>query len=190
MRLMIIWGSSRTGRKGGVVSDWVKSEVAKDSRFEIDFIDLRELNLPFFDEPTSPFSMKSLDDYTHPEGRTWAERIQKADGVIIVTPEYNHGPPGVLKNTLDWAGPPWIDKPVGFISYGSGAGGARAVEQLRSTTIELGLINVANAIHFEGFRQTFESGEEPSDRSNEKIKKMLNEIWRLGSAFNHSIAAS
>ena len=60
---MIIWGSTRSGRKGGPVADWVKSEAAKDKHFEIDFVDLRELNLPFFDEPTSPFSMQSLDDF-------------------------------------------------------------------------------------------------------------------------------
>ncbi|OVE79040.1 hypothetical protein BVY00_01405 [bacterium G20] len=184
IKLMIIWGSSRQGRKGGVVADWVKNEVGKDSRFAIDFIDLRELDLPFFDEPISPFSMQSLNDYTHPEGRAWAERIEKTDALIILTPEYNHGPPGVLKNALDWAGPPWVDKPVGLISYGGISGGTRAVEQLRSITIELGLINVANAIHFPFFRKTFESGEQPNESSNENLKKMLDEIVRLHTAFS------
>jgi len=181
---MIIWGSSRTGRKGGIVADWVKQQAGGDGRFEVDFVDLRELNLPFFDEPISPFNMQGLDDYTHPEGRAWAERVQAADAVIIITPEYNHAPPGVLKNALDWAGPPWVDKPVGLISYGGAAGGARAVEQLRSITIELGLINVASAIHFVGFRQTFESGEQPNEQSNEKLKKMLDEILRLRTAMS------
>jgi NAD(P)H-dependent FMN reductase len=182
MKLMIIWGSSRQGRKGGVVADWVKQKAAEDNRFEVDFIDLRELNLPFFNEPISPFSMKSLDNYTHPEGRAWAERIAKTDGFIIITPEYNHGPPGVLKNTLDWAGPPWVDKPVGLISYGSISGGTRAVEMLRSITIELGLINVANAIHFPFFRKTFESGEQPSESTNENLKKMFDKIVSLRTA--------
>lgn len=183
MRLMIIWGSSRSGRKGGVVADWVKSQASADSRFEIDFVDLRELNLPFFDEPISPFSMKSINDYTHPEGRAWAERVQANDAIIIVTPEYNHGPPGVLKNTLDWVGPAWKDKPVGLISYGGISGGTRVVEQLRSITIELGLINVANAIHFPFFVKAFESGEQPSESTNENFKKMLDEIIRLRTAF-------
>ncbi len=184
MRLLIIWGSSRQGRKGGVVASWVRGRASADGRFEVDFVDLRELNLPFFDEPTSPFSIQSLDDYTHPEGKAWAQRVQAADCVIIVTPEYNHGPPGVLKNTLDWVGKPWADKPVGLISYGGISGGARAVEQLRSITIELGLINVANAIHFPFFRKTFESGEQPSESTNENLKKMLDEIVRIRTAFN------
>lgn len=183
MKLMVIWGSSRSGRKGGVVADWAKSEVAKDGRFELDFVDIAELKLPFFDEPTSPFGMQSLDDYTHPEGKAWAQRVQAADGVILITPEYNHGPPGVLKNALDWVGPPWKDKPVGLISYGGISGGTRAVEQLRSITIELGLMNVANAIHFPSFAKAFESGEQPSESTNENLKKMLNEIVRLRTAF-------
>ena len=186
MRLMIIWGSSRQGRRGGVVADWVKQQASADGRFEVDFVDLRELNLPFFDEPTSPFSMEGLDDYIHPEGRAWAERIASTDTFIIITPEYNHGPPGVLKNALDWAGPPWIDKPVGLISYGGISGGTRAVEMLRSITIELGLINVANAIHFPFYRKSFESGEQPNEQSNENLRKMLNELLRLHAAFHNS----
>jgi NAD(P)H-dependent FMN reductase len=182
MKLVIIWGSSRTGRKGGVVADWVKQKAGADGRFEVDFIDLRELNLPFFDEPISPFSMNSLDDYTHAEGRAWAERIAGSDGFIIVTPEYNHGPPGVLKNTLDWVGPPWKDKPVGLISYGGISGGTRAVEMLRSITIELGLINVAKAIHLPFFVKAFESGEQPSESTNENLKKMFDQIVRLRTA--------
>lgn len=183
---MIIWGSSRTGRKGGVVTDWVKQQISADKRFEVDFVDLRELDLPFLDEPTSPFSMQSPDEYTHPEGRTWAERVGASDGVILITPEYNHGPPGVLKNTLDWVGAPWKDKPVGLISYGGISGGTRAVEQLRSITIELGLINVAKAIHFPFFAKAFESGEQPNESTNENLKKMLDEIVRLKTAFKRA----
>ncbi|MBI2592290.1 NAD(P)H-dependent oxidoreductase [Candidatus Saccharibacteria bacterium] len=192
MKLMIIWGSTRQGRKGGVVAKWVKDEAAKDSRFEVDFVDLREPNLPFFDEPTSPFSMKSLNDYTHPEGRAWAERVEKADAVIVVTPEYNHGPPGVLKNALDWVGKPWIDKPLGLISYGGIAGGARAVEQLRAITTELGLIQVATPLHFPYFEKAFDANGQPerSDYYSENLKKMLNEITRLQAAFSRGEPAS
>ena len=182
---MVIWGSSRSGRNGGVVADWVKKHAGADSRFEVDFVDLRELNLPFFDEPVSPFSMAGAGkDYVHPEGKAWAQRVGAADGVIIVTPEYNHGPTGVLKNTLDWVGPEWGNKPVGFVSYGGQAGGARAVEQLRSITIELGLVQVANSIHFVYYPQAFdEKGEPKHEGTNESLKKMFDEIVRLHTLF-------
>lgn len=185
MRLMIIWGSSRQGRKGGPVVEWVKQEAAASERFEIDFIDLQQVVLPFFDEPISPFSMKSAKaSYTNPEGKVWAERVAKAEAVIIVTPEYNHAPPGVLKNALDWVGPEWANKPVGLISYGGISGGIRAVEMLRSITIELGLINVANAIALPFFAKNFESGEQPSESTNESLKKMFDELIRLRSALS------
>lgn len=185
MRLMIIWGSTRQERKGGPVAYWVKSQAKQDKRFEsVDFIDLRELNLPFYDEPTDAFSIEKPEDYKSAEGRAWAERVTKADAVIIVTPEYNHGAPAVLKNALDYVGRPWFDKPVGLISYGGKVGGARAVEQLRSITIELGLINVANAIHFVRFRPSFESGDEPSEDTTARLGKMFGEIERLYKAFH------
>ena len=185
MKLMVIWGSSREGRQGSVVTDWVKKQAGADSRFELDFVDLRELNLPFFDEPVSPFAMASAGkDYTHSEGKAWAKRVGQADAVIIVTPEYNHGPTGVLKNALDWVGPEWRDKPVAFVSYGGISGGARAVEMLRSITIELGLVQVANPIHFVFFSQAFDEQGEPLRKgTNESLKKMFDEIVRLHTIF-------
>lgn len=182
---MIIWGSSRNGRQGGVVAEWVKRHAAADERFELDFVDLKELNLPFFDEPLSPFSMKDAgQDYTHPEGKAWAQRVAKADGVLIVTPEYNHGYPAVLKNALDWVGPEWIDKPVAFVSYGGASGGSRVVEQLRTVTIELGLVQVANPIHFVFFKKAFNEQGEPSyEGTNQSLSKMFDEIVRLHEIF-------
>jgi len=182
---MIIWGSSRQGRSGGMVADWVKKHAATDKRFEVDFVDLRELKLPFFDEPVSPFAMASQGkDYIHPEGKTWAQRVGAAEGVIIVTPEYNHGPSAVLKNALDWVGPEWHDKPVAFVSYGGVSGGTRAVEQLRSITIELGLVQVANPIAFPFYPQAFnDQGEPANNETNESLKKMFDEILRLHTLF-------
>ena len=188
MKLMIIWGSSRQGRNGGVVSGWVKRHAEADSHLEIDFVDLRELNLPFFDEPLSPFAMAAQGQaYKHEEGRAWAERVSRTEGVLLVTPEYNHGPPAVLKNALDWVGREWLDKPVAFVSYGSAAGGARAVEQLRSITIELGLVQVANSIHFFFYQQAFgEDGEPTHPGTNASLKKMFDELLRLHTIFSAS----
>jgi NAD(P)H-dependent FMN reductase len=185
MKLMIIFGSSRQGRKGEVVANWVRRNVGADKRFEIDYVDLQQLELPFFDEPLSPFSMARQGlSYTHDVGRIWAERVGNIEGVLIVTPEYNHGYPAVLKNALDWVGPEWVDKPVGFISYGGISGGTRVVEQLRPVVTELGLIQVANAIHFPFFEKSFDDKGEPDRPSkNDELKRMFDEIERLHKAF-------
>lgn len=185
MKLMVIWGSSRQGRKGGVVAGWVKNQASADGRFEIDFVDLRELNLPFFDEPTNPANIKSLDEYTNPEGRAWAERVAAAEAFIFVTPEYNYAPSAVLKNALDWVGHPWADKPVGLIGYGGIVGGARAVQQLRPIVASLGLIQAASSLHFPNFEEVFDEQGQPKrlDYYQTNLKKMLDEILRLRKAF-------
>jgi NAD(P)H-dependent FMN reductase len=185
---MIILGSTRQGRRGEVVAQWVKSAADSDDRFEVDYVDLRELNLPFFDEPNSPFTMYDQgQDYTHMEGRAWADRVGREEGFLIVTPEYNHGYPGVLKNTLDWVGREWIDKPVAFVSYGNITGGARSVEQLRLVTTELGLVQVANAIYFPNIsRDAFTEDGQPSHPSaNDNLKKMFGELIRLHQLFTN-----
>lgn len=183
---MIILGSSRHGRKGETVSSWVHGHAQQDERFEVDLVDTRTLELPFFDEPLSPFAMRDNgQEYTHPEGEAWAGRVAQANGFIIVTPEYNHGYPGVLKNTLDWVGREWGDKPVGFVSYSSQiTGGARAVEQLRPVVTELGLIQVANAIHFPKISEAFDGNGQPVyQKTNEALKRMFDELLRISKAF-------
>ncbi len=185
MKLMVIWGSSRQGRKGGPVAEWVRRRAKADGRFEVDFVDPRELKLPFFDEPLSPFSMaREGQAYSHPEGKEWAERVAAADGYLIVTPEYNRSPSAVLKNALDWVGPEWVDKPVAFVSYGGASGGVYAVGALRNITIELGLVQVANPIHLSRFSDAFdEQGEPKFPRNDELLKEMLDELLRLSNVF-------
>jgi len=184
---MILLGSTRQGRRGEVVAKWVKTAADADSRFEVDYVDLRELNLPFFDEPESPFTMYDEGrDYIRPEGKAWAQRVGKSEGVLVVTPEYNHGYPGVLKNALDWVGREWGDKPVAFVSYGNITGGARSVEQLRQVANELGLVQVANAIYFPGIsRGAFTEAGQPSNAgANDNLKKMFDELIRLHGIFS------
>jgi NAD(P)H-dependent FMN reductase len=186
MRLMVILGSTRQGRRGEVVAKWALGAAGQDGRLEMDYVDLRELNLPFFDEPESPFTMRDAGrGYTHPEGEAWAQRVAKAEGFLIVTPEYNHGYPAVLKNALDWVGREWGDKPVAFVSYGNITGGVRAVEQLRQVANELGLVQVANAIYFPNIsRDAFGQDGQPSHSgANDNLKKMFDELLRLHQIF-------
>jgi NAD(P)H-dependent FMN reductase len=84
--------------------------------------------------------------YTNELGKKWAAKVAEADAYIMVTPEYNHGYPAVLKNAIDWVFYEWQGKPVGFVSYGT-VSGSRAVEQLRQVVIELSMHPIRNAIH-------------------------------------------
>jgi NAD(P)H-dependent FMN reductase len=96
-------------------------------------IDLKEVNLPMFDEPASPL----MQQYQHEHTKNWSKVIDGSDGFIFVTPEYNHSIPASLKNALDYLAIEWRYKPAGLISYGANPGGARAVEHLRSVLAAL-----------------------------------------------------
>jgi len=120
------------GRNGEAVAKWVH-EIAKertDAEFEL--VDIKDFNLPLLDEPLPPI----MGQYSRPHTKAWAAKIGSFDGYVFVTAEYNHGVPGALKNAIDFLFREWNDKAAGFVSYG-GAGGARAVEQLRLVLAEV-----------------------------------------------------
>ena len=100
-------------------------------------------NLPHLDEPRPA---AHGPHYTQPHTHSWAAAIASFDGYIFVTPEYNHSTSAVLKNAIDWVYPEWKRKAAGFVSYGS-AMGARAVQQLRETAIELQLAPIRSSVH-------------------------------------------
>src|SRR4051812_24681437 len=103
LRLMIIVGSVRPGRVALPVAEWVRSAVAADERFEIDWVDLKELALPFMDEPSHPAKRQ----YTFEHTIAWSERVDAADAFVFVAPEYNHSYSPVLKNALDYLSQEW-----------------------------------------------------------------------------------
>jgi len=145
IKIKIILGSTRSNRFSDKVGQWIYEETKRKEDIEAEILDLRDYPLPFFDEPVSPAAIQN-GDYPNETARRWASKIREADAFIIVTPEYNHGIPGVLKNALDYIYYEWNNKPVGFISYGS-VGGARVIEQLRQIAIELQMAPIRNSIH-------------------------------------------
>jgi len=126
LRIAIILGSTRPGRRGQVVAHWAYELARKRADAEFELVDLADFALPLLDEPAPP----ARGEYQHPHTRAWSTKIASFDGYVFVTPEYNHGPSGALKNAIDFLHNEWIDKAAGFVAYGSSYG-ARAVEQLR-----------------------------------------------------------
>jgi NAD(P)H-dependent FMN reductase len=144
IKIQIILGTTRQRRFGDKPAHWICEEARTQPDVEVELLDLRDYPLPFFDEPASP--MASQGRYANAAVQRWADRIADGDAFIMVTPEYNHGYPAVLKNAIDYIYPEWVRKPVGFVSYGN-AGGARVVEQLRQVVVELQMLPIKNAIH-------------------------------------------
>jgi len=136
IKLAIIIGSTRPGRKAEAVARWVHEIAKKRSDAEFEIVDIKDFDLPLLDEPTPP----SMGQYIHPHTKAWATKIASFDGYVFVTPEYNHGTSGALKNAIDYLYREWNNKAAGFVGYGS-AGGVRAVEQLR---LVMGEVQVAD----------------------------------------------
>ncbi|HRW19500.1 MAG TPA: NAD(P)H-dependent oxidoreductase [Dermatophilaceae bacterium] len=124
IELRILIASTRPGRFGPTVADWVRNEVPTD-RFAVEVIDLAEVGLPFLDEP----EMASTGIYVHEHTRRWKALVDAAEAIVIVTPEYNNGYPAALKNAIDFLYAEWEGKPIALVGYGFRAG-ASSREQL------------------------------------------------------------
>ena len=137
----IILGSTRPNRNGEQVARWVLDIATQRVDAEFELVDLRDHPLPHLDEPNRPSLGQHANDHT----KEWAKKIGAFDGFVIVTPEYNHGTSGVLKNAIDYLYAEWQNKAVGFVSYGS-VGGARAAEQLRLVAGSLKMADVRQQV--------------------------------------------
>jgi NAD(P)H-dependent FMN reductase len=146
LKIAIILGSTRPGRKGKSVADWVAEKAAARTAAEYELVDLADNPLPHIDEALPP----TMGQYAGEHTKAWAERIGSYDGFIFVTPEYNHSTSGVLKNAIDYLYAEWNNKAAAFVSYGS-VGGARAIEHLRGITSELKIAHVRQQLSFSMF---------------------------------------
>jgi NAD(P)H-dependent FMN reductase len=137
IKIAIILGSTRTGRNGEAVANWVLDQARQRTDAAFELVDLRDHHLPAVDEPMPP----SRGVYTFEHTKAWARVVEQYDGYVFVTPEYNHSTPGALKNAIDRVYGEWNNKAAAFVSYGAN-GGIRAVEQLRQTLSALQIAHV------------------------------------------------
>jgi NAD(P)H-dependent FMN reductase len=178
IKLAIIIGSTRPGRKAEAVAQWVWEVAKKRSDAEFELVDIQQFNLPLLDEAMPP----SMGQYSQPHTKAWAAKIASFDGYVFVTPEYNHGPSGALKNAIDYLYREWNNKAAGFVGYGS-AGGTRAVEQLRLVMGELQVADVRAQVmlslftDFENFT-TFK----PAPMHEKSVNNMLDQVIAWGGA--------
>jgi NAD(P)H-dependent FMN reductase len=143
--ISVIIGSTREGRFSEKPARWILQYLQKREGIEARLLDLREFPMPFFDQPMPP-AMPGRPPYEHDVVGRWTAAIAASDAFIFVTPEYNYGTSAVLKNAIDWVYPEWNRKAAAFVSYGS-AMGARSVQQLRETAIEIQMAPVRSSVH-------------------------------------------
>ena len=143
--ISVIIGSTRQGRFSERPARWISQHLKNRDGIDARLLDLRDFPMPFFDQPMTP-AMPGRAPYADETVKRWTTAIAQSDGFVFVTPEYNYGPSAVLKNALDWVYPEWNRKVAAFISYGS-AMGARGVQQLRESAVELQMAPIRTAVH-------------------------------------------
>ena len=178
IKIAVIIGSTRPGRNGEAVTQWVDKIAQKRTDAELELVDIKDFNLPLLDEPMPPIMGK----YTHDHTKKWSAKIASFDAYVFVTPEYNHATSGALKNAIDFLYWEWANKAAGFIAYG-GASGTRAVENLRLVMGELQVADVRAQVglslltDFENFTVF-----KPAAAHEKAVNAMLDQIIAWGGA--------
>ncbi len=168
----VVLGTAREGRRSEHVANFVLSQISGREGIETELIDVRE----YAQVATNNSGSTELQ-------KKYCTTMTRADGLIVVSPEYNHGYPGELKMMLDMAYEHYAKKPIGIcgVSMG-GLGGVRMVEQLRLVSIELHMVPIREAVYFSSVQNLFdERGGIQDDSYEKRVATMLDElIWYAG----------
>ena len=148
-KLKIISSSVRPGRKGPVVAAWVADQARQNGNFDVEVIDLGEVNLPMMNEPNHP----SLKKYEHEHTKQWSAKIAEAEAFIFVTAEYDFNYPAPLRNALEYLYQEWGYKAAGVVSYGGISAGTRAANSLKSDLSTFRIVPLYEAVYFPFFQQ-------------------------------------
>ncbi len=184
--LQILIASTRPGRVGEPVGRWVEAQARAHGGFEIDVVDLLELDLPMMNEPNHP----RLGRYEHEHTKRWSASVAAADAFVWVIPEYNYGYTAPLKNAFDYLHAEWEHKPLGFVSYGGVAGGTRAVQSLKPVLSALNVVPVNAGVIIPFVRDAISDGEfRASDLQVEAARTMLDALLRTEAALRTLRAA-
>lgn len=140
--VQVVIASTRPGRAGFPVGQWAAQRLREDGAFDVEIVDLAEVNLPMLQEPRPAVS----GQYAMPTTRAFSETVARADGFLFVFPEYNHSYNAALKNAIDHLFHEWSHKPVGLISYGGVAGGVRAAQALKPVLAAIQMLVVPEGV--------------------------------------------
>lgn len=166
----VLLGTNRKDRQSGHVANWVCGKMSERDDIETQLFDVRDFELP-------------RDDYGTAIGKDfpeWRDAIVRADGLVIVTPEYNHGYPGVLKSVLDLLLKEYIHKAVAFVGVSAGPwGGTRVIESMVPMVRELGLVVTFSDLNFPKVTSKFDDeGKLLDEAYNDRVVGFVDElVW-------------
>jgi NAD(P)H-dependent FMN reductase len=144
-RIALIVSSTRPTRWADKPKEWILKHMQARTDIDVEVVDLRDFDLPMFDAVASNAYVPTQN----PEAVRWNETVARFDGYVFLVAEYNRSITGPLKNAIDWDYVNWGRKPMGVVGYGS-VGAARAIEQLRTISVELQMVPVRAGVHIGG----------------------------------------
>ena len=179
-KLVIVVGSVREGRFGPVVASWFAEQAQTHGGFDIDVVDLADIDIPLALPAASP--KYAGDDYPRPAGMApLTSALERADAFVVVTPEYNHSYPAGLKAAIDWHYTQWTAKPVAFVSYGGAAGGRHAALHLENVLTELHAVTIRDGLAFPNYFHAWEEGRPLDPGAAGYAKTLLDQLaWWAG----------
>jgi NAD(P)H-dependent FMN reductase len=177
MKLEIIIASTRSNRIGGQVGGWITDYSKSNSAFDVSVADLKDIALPFLDEPKQPIS----GEYQHDHTKAWSARIDAADAFVVVMPEYNFNMPPSLVNAIDYLHFEWKFKPVGFVGYG-GTGALRAIQAAKLLFVNLAVMPVQASVTLPGIYRPAVSTFEAQEGDSRAADRMLAELYQWSEA--------
>lgn len=170
--LKIITATVRPGRKGPIVTEWIAEKARQHGSFNVEVLDLKEINLPMMDEPNHP----SMKKYEHEHTKRWSAKIDEADVFIFVTAEYDFNYPAPLRNALEFLYKEWNYKAAGIVSYGGVSAGTRAYNSLKGDLSAFKMAPLAEAVNIPFFTQFI--NEENKLVPNETMEKSADTLLR------------
>ena len=175
-KLKIISSTVRPGRKGPVVAAWITELAKENGHFDVELLDLGEINLPMMNEPNHPV----LKKYQHEHTKQWSAKIEGADAFIFVTAEYDYNYPAPLRNALEYLSLEWGYKAAGIVSYGGVSAGTRASNSLKADLSTLKVVPLNEAVNFPFFQQNINDQNEfeVNEISLKAAKTMLKQLVR------------
>ncbi len=174
--LKIISSTVRPGRKGPLIMNWIAGIAKENGNFNVETLDLGEINFPMMDEPNHP----SLQKYLHDHTKQWSATIAEADAFIFVTAEYDYNYPAPLRNALEYLFHEWSYKAAGIVSYGGISAGTRAANNLKNDLATFKMVALTEAVNFPFFTKNINDEEEfeANEVSLKAAENMLKQIIR------------
>ncbi|WP_344871054.1 bifunctional NAD(P)H-dependent oxidoreductase/GNAT family N-acetyltransferase [Allokutzneria multivorans] len=173
-KLLVLVASTRPGRIGPAIAEWFVRAIASEP-VTVDVADLAEIGLPLLDEPGHP----SSGEYVHEHTRAWSRRVDAADAVVVITPEYNSGMPATLKNAFDVLYREWAWKPIGFVGYGNTSAGTRAVQMAKQVATSLRMVPVGATVALRLAESTRDGQVIPSADRDAAARGVLREVAKV-----------